>query len=80
MPLKFELVRLIADIRAFSETKVIKFLMNNSYRALSIGIIASMGFSVELKDTHFDPSSTVDDFFASYGLQTAKASAKSAYQ
>ena len=54
--------------------------MNNSYRALSIGIIASMGFSVELKDTHFDPSSTVDEFFASYGLQTAKASASSAYQ
>ena len=52
--MNFELVRLIADIRAFSETKVIKFLMNNSYRALSVGIIASMGFAVELKDPHFD--------------------------
>ena len=79
MPLKFELVRLIADIRAFSETKVIKFLMNNSYRALSIGIIASMGFSVELKDPHFDTSAILDDFFASYGVETAKASAKGHY-
>ena len=79
MPLNFELVRLISDIRAFSESKVIKFLMNNSYRALSIGIIASMGFSVELKDAHFDTSSILDDFFASYGLSTARASAHGSY-
>ena len=80
MPLNFELVRLIADIRAFSETKVIKFLMNNSYRALSVGIIASMGFAVELKDPHFDTSNILDEFFASYGLDTAKASASGAYK
>ena len=54
--------------------------MNNSYRALSIGIVASLGYSVELKDPHFDTSHILDEFFASYGLETAKASAHSAYQ
>jgi hypothetical protein len=39
-----------------------------------------MGFAVELKDPHFDTSNILDEFFASYGLETAKASASGAYK